>query len=190
MFEVAEVGRKLSKTDYKAQVPHLRSELLDGAAGAPSGVVPRHRAVCRRRHGGEGRDGQSAQRVDGSALDRDARVYAAIERGARAAAAVALLARSAAAGPPRDVSERLVFLADPRPGGAPAYGRGVRLAARSGRRLRAGADRRWRDHREVLDAPEQAGAEEAAPARSRTIRCSDGASRRTSGSTGRCSTSS
>ena len=28
MFEVAEVGRKLSKTDYKAQVPHLRSELL------------------------------------------------------------------------------------------------------------------------------------------------------------------
>jgi AMP-polyphosphate phosphotransferase len=28
MFEVAEVGRKLSKSDYKAQVPHLRSELL------------------------------------------------------------------------------------------------------------------------------------------------------------------
>ena len=29
MFEAAEVGRKLSKSDYKAQVPHLRSELLD-----------------------------------------------------------------------------------------------------------------------------------------------------------------
>jgi AMP-polyphosphate phosphotransferase len=28
MFEAAEVGRKLSKSDYKAQVPHLRSELL------------------------------------------------------------------------------------------------------------------------------------------------------------------
>jgi polyphosphate:AMP phosphotransferase len=28
MFEVAEVGRKLSKTDYKAQVPHVRSALL------------------------------------------------------------------------------------------------------------------------------------------------------------------
>ena len=29
MFEAAEVGRKLSKSDYKAQVPRLRSELLD-----------------------------------------------------------------------------------------------------------------------------------------------------------------
>ena len=29
MFEAAEVGRKLSKSDYKAQVPLLRSELLD-----------------------------------------------------------------------------------------------------------------------------------------------------------------
>jgi len=29
MFEAAEVGRKLSKAEYKAQVPHLRSELLD-----------------------------------------------------------------------------------------------------------------------------------------------------------------
>ena len=28
MFEAAEVGRKLSKSDYKAQVPQLRSELL------------------------------------------------------------------------------------------------------------------------------------------------------------------
>jgi len=28
MFEAAEVGRKLSKSEYKAQVPHLRSELL------------------------------------------------------------------------------------------------------------------------------------------------------------------
>ena len=28
MFEAAEVGRKLAKSDYKAQVPHLRSELL------------------------------------------------------------------------------------------------------------------------------------------------------------------
>ena len=28
MFEAAEVGRKLSKGDYKAQVPPLRSELL------------------------------------------------------------------------------------------------------------------------------------------------------------------
>jgi polyphosphate:AMP phosphotransferase len=29
MFEAAEVGRKLSKSDYKAQVPRLRSELLE-----------------------------------------------------------------------------------------------------------------------------------------------------------------
>ena len=29
MFEAAEVGRKLSKRDYKAQVPRLRTELLD-----------------------------------------------------------------------------------------------------------------------------------------------------------------
>jgi len=29
MFEAAEVGRKLSKSNYKAQVPRLRSELLD-----------------------------------------------------------------------------------------------------------------------------------------------------------------
>ena len=29
MFEAAEVGRKVSKSEYKAQVPHLRSELLD-----------------------------------------------------------------------------------------------------------------------------------------------------------------
>ena len=29
MFEAAEVGRKLSKSDYKAQVPQLRSELLE-----------------------------------------------------------------------------------------------------------------------------------------------------------------
>jgi polyphosphate:AMP phosphotransferase len=29
MFEAAEVGRKLAKSDYKAQVPQLRSELLD-----------------------------------------------------------------------------------------------------------------------------------------------------------------
>jgi polyphosphate:AMP phosphotransferase len=29
MFEAAEVGRRLSKSDYKAQVPRLRSELLD-----------------------------------------------------------------------------------------------------------------------------------------------------------------
>ena len=29
MFEAAEVGRKVSKAEYKAQVPHLRSELLD-----------------------------------------------------------------------------------------------------------------------------------------------------------------
>ena len=29
MFEAAEVGRKLSKSDYKAQIPRLRSELLD-----------------------------------------------------------------------------------------------------------------------------------------------------------------
>src|SRR3970282_2494653 len=29
MFEAAEVGRKLSKSEYKAQVPLLRSELLD-----------------------------------------------------------------------------------------------------------------------------------------------------------------
>src|SRR4029453_185964 len=28
MFEAAEVGRKLPKSDYKAQVPQLRSELL------------------------------------------------------------------------------------------------------------------------------------------------------------------
>src|SRR4029453_10576942 len=28
MFEAAEVGRKLAKSDYKAQVPQLRSELL------------------------------------------------------------------------------------------------------------------------------------------------------------------
>ena len=29
MFEAAEVGRKLSKSDYKAQVPRLRWELLE-----------------------------------------------------------------------------------------------------------------------------------------------------------------
>ena len=164
MFEAAEVGRKLSKSDYKAQVPQLRSELLAVAAGAPPGrVVPGDRPVCRRRHRRQGRDGQPAQRVDGPALDR--RRAATPTRRARSVsgrdcgATGATCRRTGASrsfsapGTPRRSCDRVARRT--------THG-GVRLAARPGCRLRANADRRWRGDPEVLDAPEQEGAEEAA----------------------------
>ena len=40
MFEAAEVGRKLSKAEYKAQVPHLRSELLDAQQALRAAPFP------------------------------------------------------------------------------------------------------------------------------------------------------
>ena len=155
MFEAAEVGRKLAKSDYKAQVPEPTVGTALRAAGASAGLVSGHRPVRRCRHGRQGGNGQPAQRVDGSAMDRHERLHRTLERRARAAATVALLARPAGSRPARDVPERLVFLADHSPRGAPHQHLGVRLAARSGGRFRAGVDRRWRGHREVLDALEQ-----------------------------------
>ena len=40
MFEAAEVGRKVSKAEYKAQVPHLRSELLDAQQALRTAPFP------------------------------------------------------------------------------------------------------------------------------------------------------
>ena len=70
MFEAAELGRAIAKEEYKARVPALRIELLEAQrqltdARFPVVVVF---AGCRRCR--QGRNRQSAERVDGSALDR------------------------------------------------------------------------------------------------------------------------
>ena len=78
MFEAAELGRTIEKDDYKKQAPDPPHGAARDAATADQCAVPGDCRVCRRRRSGQGGDRQPAERMDGSALDRDARLRGAV----------------------------------------------------------------------------------------------------------------
>ena len=138
-----------------------------GAAGraaraAAGGCGSGHRAAGRAGDDGSRRDGRSAQRLDGSALARDARVGRAIRRGARAARLLALLAGIAPAGPGRPVSQRLVRSADSGARRGEPRQAGIRRPHGPDRRVRAGAGGRRHGADQVLAARGQPDAADAA----------------------------
>ena len=96
MFEAAELGRTIPKEEYKARVPILRSELLDVQQELIRARFPVIIVFAGVDGAGQGRDRQPAERLDGPALDRDARLRGAVRRGERTAGVLALLARPAA----------------------------------------------------------------------------------------------
>ena len=163
MFEAAELGRTISKEDYKERVPQLRIELLEMQRQLTAGALPGHRRVRRRGRRGQRRDRQPAERVDGSALDRDARLrcsrrtrrrerpeYWRYWRDLPPNGRIGLFLSSWYSPPVLDRVYRRSSTA------------GFRRAARSHRGVRADAHRRRRVDPEVLDAPREGGAEEAA----------------------------
>ena len=156
MFEAAELGRKVSSDDYKAQVPALREELLEVQRQLRDDPILGHHPVWRRGRRRQERERQPAERVDGSALAPDAGLRSAVGRRARAARVLAVLARPAAAGPHRVLPERLVLASARRSRPPPA--RAAPSSARSSTRspTSSAAHRRRRAHPEVLDAPRQA----------------------------------
>ena len=80
MFEAAELGRTIPKDEYKARIPCAAHRAARGAATAHGRALPGHRGVRRRRRRRQGRNRQPVERVDGSALDRHARVRRAVRR--------------------------------------------------------------------------------------------------------------
>jgi hypothetical protein len=112
MFESAELGHEVSKSEYEREVPALREALLEAQYDLlekrSSATLDPHRWGRRRR---QGRDGEPAQRVDGSAARPHARARRAHRRGARAPHALALLAGPAAQGQGRHLLRLLVHAA-------------------------------------------------------------------------------
>ena len=69
MFESAEIGHAIDKATYDAAVPDLREALLQAQYRLKAGEIPGSDPDQRYR-GGQGRDHQAAQRVDGPRLIR------------------------------------------------------------------------------------------------------------------------
>ena len=154
MFEAAEVGRKLAKSDYKAQVPLLRSELLSVQQELRQASFPVIVLFAGVDTAGKGETvnllnewmdprwivtrGYTSPSSEERERPRLWRYWRDLPPHGRLAMFLSAL----------------VLLADPRSCGGPSQHRGVRLPARPDRHIRACTDRRWRGCREVLDALE------------------------------------